>query len=170
MRQKPAMKIRKAESSDFPATAALLSESTLPVEGVEENFSDFIVAEAGGEIIGAIGLEIFGSNALLRSAVVAPRHRASGVGRQLVEALLTRAERLGLEHIYLLTTTAEQYFTRFGFRKTTRAEVPASVTHSAEFQGACPETATVLTRPSAVSSQFPRPERIHGENSSPQAS
>lgn len=138
------MKIREARSSDLPAVATLLSTSDLPVEGIKENFRDFIVAEDGRDIIGAIGLEIFGSSALLRSAVVAPGHRGSGVGSRLVEAILERAKRAGLEELYLLTTSAKDYFPRFGFRQTTRAEVPTPITQSVEFQGACPATAVVM--------------------------
>jgi amino-acid N-acetyltransferase len=140
------MQIRNARNGDLAAVEDLLSASDLPLDGVRENFSNFIVAEDDGEIAGAIGLEEFGSFALLRSAVVSPGHRGSGVGRQLVEQLLENAEETGIEEVYLLTTTAEQYFPRFGFTRTTRSAVPNSVKASVEFQGACPDTAVVMTR------------------------
>jgi amino-acid N-acetyltransferase len=44
----------------------------------------------------------------------------------------------------LLTTTAEDFFARFGFRRTDRTQVPPSVRESREFQGACPTSATVM--------------------------
>ena len=113
---------------------------------MRDNFSSFVVAEDGGEIAGAIGLENFGSVALLRSAVVSPDHRGSGIGRLLVEQLLEHAEEAGIEELYLLTTAAERYFPRFGFTRTTRSAVPDSVKASVEFQGACPDTAIVMTR------------------------
>jgi amino-acid N-acetyltransferase len=140
------MKIRIATSRDLDAVESLLSSSKLPIEGVKENFSSFVVAEDEGEIAGAIGLEKFGSVALLRSAVVSPEHRGSGVGRRLVEKILERAEAEGVEEVFLLTTTAESYFPRFGFQRTTRSVVPAAVKASAEFQGACPDSAAVMTR------------------------
>jgi amino-acid N-acetyltransferase len=140
------MKIRDATSSDFPAVEQLLLSSKLPVEGVSENFSGFLVAEEEGTIAGAVGLERYGSAALLRSAVVSPANRGAGVGRQLVESLLQRARDNGIDQLYLLTTTAEKYFPRFGFARTTRAEVPETVRASAEFRGACPDTAVVMTR------------------------
>ena len=83
---------------------------------------------------------------MLRSAVVAPEYRGSGIGRRLVEQLLEHAEEAGIEELYLLTTTAENYFPRFGFTRTTRAAVPDAVKTSAEFRGACPDTAVVMTR------------------------
>jgi len=140
------IRIRNATSADLPAVENLLSASDLPLDGVKDNFSNFKVAEDDGEIAGAIGLEEFGAVALLRSAVVSPGHRGSGVGRRLVEHLLEGAEVAGIEELYLLTTTADQYFPRFGFTRTTRSAVPDAVKASAEFQGACPETAVVMTR------------------------
>ena len=140
------MRIRNATSADLSAVESLLSASDLPLDGVRDNFSSFVVAEADGEIAGAIGLEEFGSVALLRSAVVSPERRGSGIGRRLVERLLERAADEGVEELYLLTTTAEEYFPRFGFARTTRSAVPNALKASAEFQGACPDTAVVMTR------------------------
>ena len=140
------MIIRSAQSSDIKPVETLLSSSDLPLEGVSENFDEFVVAEENGKIAGAIGLERFGSAALLRSAVVAADQRGTGIGARLVEQLLDRARRTGISEIYLLTTTAEEYFPRFGFRRTSRDAVPPTVKQSAEFRGACPETAIVMAR------------------------
>ena len=140
------MLIRDARDKDLTAVESLLAASDLPLDGVSENIAEFLVAEDEGEIRGAVGLERFGRFALLRSAVVAPPARGSGVGSQLVERLLERAKRQGVEELYLLTTTAEGYFPRFGFARTTRADVPDPVKASPEFRGACPDTAVVMTR------------------------
>ncbi|MFN2635398.1 MAG: arsenic resistance N-acetyltransferase ArsN2 [Gemmatimonadaceae bacterium] len=140
------MRIREAREKDLEAVESLLSASDLPLDGVSDNIGEFLVAEDDGQLRGAIGLERYGRFALLRSAVVAPRARGSGVGSELVQQLLERAEHQGIEELYLLTTTAEKYFPRFGFARTTRAKVPDPVKASSEFQGACPETAIVMTR------------------------
>ena len=140
------VRIRSATKSDLAAVEDLLKASDLPIDGVRDNFSGFVVADDDGAITGAIGLEKYGSVALLRSAVVSPDHRGSGVGRKLVEQLLERAEQAGVDELYLLTTTAEKYFPRFGFTRTRRAAVPDAVKVSAEFRGACPDTAVVMTR------------------------
>ena len=140
------MKIREATDRDLDAVESLLTANDLPLDGVKENFSSFVVAEDKGEIAGAIGLEKFGSVALLRSAVVSPQYRGSGIGRRLVEQVLEQASDEGIEELFLLTTTAEKYFPRFGFSPTARSAVPAVVKASAEFQGACPDSAVVMTR------------------------
>ena len=140
------MKIRKATNRDLGAVEQLLSANDLPLDGVKENLPGFIVAEEGGRVIGTVGLEKFGSIALLRSAVVSNERRGSGVGHRLVEQSLDYAEKDGIEELFLLTTTAEEYFPRFGFTRTTRSAVPSAVKASAEFRGACPDTALVMTR------------------------
>lgn len=140
------MRIRDATDSDLPAVEGLLTANDLPVDGVRDNFATFVVAVEGDTIVGAVGLEKFDSTALLRSAVVRADARGSGVGRRLVEQILERAEQSGIDEVYLLTTTAEDYFPRFGFSRTTRAAVPEAVKASAEFRGACPDTAVVMER------------------------
>jgi amino-acid N-acetyltransferase len=140
------MQIRSALNSDLPAVEGLLTANDLPTDGVRSNFSSFVVADDDGTIAGAVGLEKYGSCGLLRSAVVRPDHRGSGIGRRLVEQLLERAEEAGVDEIYLLTTTAEKYFPRFGFSRTSRSAVPEALKASAEFRGACPDTAVVMTR------------------------
>jgi N-acetylglutamate synthase-like GNAT family acetyltransferase len=136
--------IRTATDADLGPVRQLLAASGLPLDGVEQNFSDFIVAENENTIAGVIGIERYGTAGLLRSAVVSPGARGSGVGSQLVTKLLERASAQGIREVYLLTTTAEEYFPRFGFTRVTRTEVPESVQASREFQGACPDTAVVM--------------------------
>jgi len=48
--------------------------------------------------------------------------------------------------IYLLTTTAEQYFPKFGFERIARSDVPPGVQTSIEFTAACPSSATVMRK------------------------
>lgn len=138
------MRLRAATHDDLAAVRQLLSASGLPLDGVEENFDDFIVAEENDGIAGVIGLERYGPAALLRSAAVSPESRSSGVGDRLVREVLDRASAAGVHEIYLMTTTAEGYFPRFGFTRSTRAQVPEAVRASREFQGACPDTAVVM--------------------------
>jgi amino-acid N-acetyltransferase len=140
------MRLRTAKTSDLADVESLLTRSDLPTDGVRANFSSFIVAEDESTITGAIGLEKYGSAGLLRSAVVSPEHRGAGLGRRLVEELLERAAADGVGEVYLLTTTAEEYFPRFGFARTTREAVPEEVKSSEEFRGACPDTAVVMVR------------------------
>jgi amino-acid N-acetyltransferase len=140
------MHLRAATHDDLEAVREMLLSAGLPLDGVEDNFADFIVAEEERGIAGVIGVERYGSVALLRSAAVFPDARGTGVGGRLVRELLDRASAQGVREIYLLTTTAEEYFPRFGFTRSTREEVPEPVRASREFQGACPDSAVVMKR------------------------
>ena len=70
-----------------------------------------------------------------------------GVGHRLTEAAIQLAQDLGMPAVYLLTTTAEQYFPKFGFVPIARDDVPVTVQASVEFTSACPSTAIVMRRP-----------------------
>ena len=64
--------IARARPEDLQPTLALLDGASLPRDGVAEHFETFLVARAGGQIVGTIGLERYGESALLRSLAVAP--------------------------------------------------------------------------------------------------
>lgn len=136
--------LRTARADDLPGIERLLEASSLPTEGVAEALCSFIVAESGEEIVGVVGLELCGEHALLRSTAVHPEYRDRGLGRALVERIIAEAEARNIRALYLLTTSAERYFPSFGFVTTTRESVPGPVRATAEFEGACPASATVM--------------------------
>jgi amino-acid N-acetyltransferase len=138
--------IRVAAPGDFAGVVRLLEAADLPTAGLARSLPDFLVAEERGRVVGAAGLEIYGDCALLRSAVVEAGRRGSGVGVDLVESLLRRAGTRGVREIYLLTTTAEHFFPRFGFFRIPRDVVAAPVRASEEFRGACPDSAIAMRK------------------------
>jgi amino-acid N-acetyltransferase len=148
--------VRRAIPDDLTAVEQLLTASGLPLDGVRDAFSTFVVADTGHELVGVAGLEVCCDNALLRSVAVRPEWRSHGVGRALVTRVVSDAEARGVRALYLLTTTAERYFPSFGFRAISRDDVPAEVRATAEFQDACPASATVMCRqctaPSVIAS------------------
>jgi amino-acid N-acetyltransferase len=144
-----AVAIRPATGDDLAAVERLLTASGLPIDGVAEALSTFVVAEADGALVGVAGLEVCCDNALLRSVAVETAWRSHGVGRALVTRVIADAESRGLRALYLLTTTAERYFPSFGFREIARDEAPADVRATGEFRGVCCASATVMARPLA---------------------
>ena len=142
----PAPAIRPATPADRAAVERLLAAAHLPLDGVAEALPTFTVAEADGELVGVAGLEVCCDNALLRSVAVAPAWQGRGLGRTLVYRVIADAEARGLNALYLLTTTAEHYFPRFGFRAVAREVVPDDVKATAEFRSACPASAVVMAR------------------------
>ncbi|HEX6405703.1 MAG TPA: arsenic resistance N-acetyltransferase ArsN2 [Gemmatimonadales bacterium] len=140
------VELRTASSTELEAVVDLLNRSGLPTAGVADNFSQFLVAEADGRLVGVVGLELYGQSALLRSAAVEEGWRGSGVGRVLVERALDLARDRGIADVYLLTTTAEHYFPKFGFVCVRRDEVAQDVRSSVEFQTSCPASATAMRK------------------------
>lgn len=139
--------LRAPTWDDLEAIQELLHESNLPIEGLADQFPDsFAVACEGIRIVGSAGLECYGGTGLLRSVAVRPSERARGLGHHLVANRLHAAEEQGLASVYLLTTSAADYFRRLGFHDTSRAEAPACLSKSPEFARICPASATCLVR------------------------
>jgi amino-acid N-acetyltransferase len=138
--------LRGAAATDRPAIEKLLTDLQLPIAGVGEWIGTFWVAEADGRMIGVAGLEVYDDGALLRSVAVAPDRRGSGLGRVLVERVLHSASRRGAREVFLLTTTAQTYFPKLGFRDISRENVPPGVRGSIEFREACPASAMVMRK------------------------
>jgi amino-acid N-acetyltransferase len=140
------VELRTAKRDDLSEVLSLLSRAQLPTAGVADAFPHFIVAESEGNIVGVVGLELYGGSALLRSAAVAETWRGSGVGRVLVERALDLARERGIDDVYLLTTTAEEYFPKFGFACISRDVVAEEVRSSVEFRTACPASAVAMRK------------------------
>lgn len=136
--------LRTAIAADWPAVQSLLTASRLPLDGARQHLDGFIVAEQHGQLLGCIGLERYGDSGLLRSCAVAETHHGCGIGAALTNALIDAARRAGVNQLALLTTTAEKYFLRFGFKPASRDAIPAALQVSAEFRGACPASAVAM--------------------------
>ena len=138
--------ITPAAPADGPAIVALLRVADLPHKDIAPHLGHFLVARKDGAIVGAIGLEVYASVGLLRSLVVAPACRGRGLGDELVRRLARAASDWGVGRFWLLTTTAEAFFARRGFRVTPRADAPAEIAATREFKSLCPSTAICMTR------------------------
>lgn len=138
--------IDSARPDDLPAICALLERCRLPLAGVGDHLATMIVARRGDDIIGTAALELYADGALLRSVAVDPSAQGQGLGKELIDAALRLASVYGRDDVFLLTTTAEKFFPRFGFEVVARDDVPESVRASVEFQSACPASAIVMRR------------------------
>ena len=138
--------VRAATSKDFAAVVELLQSGNLPVEDISTKLPDFFVIEDGGEVVAAIGLEPYGEHGLLRSMVVDPEYRNKSLAAVLLKRLLLHAIEQRITRLYLITTTAEKYFSKKGFVVLDRERVPASIAASREFSMLCPSTATVMIK------------------------
>lgn len=143
----PNLTLRAATAADWPAVQALLQAHGLPTAGAREHLPTFLLAVAGGEVVGCAGAELHGDQALLRSVAVAPGLQGQGIGQALLQRLLLEANRRRVRRIALLTTTAADWFVRFGFERVSDHDAPAlreALAASAELQGVCPASATLM--------------------------
>ena len=138
--------VDRARPEDAETIVELLKAQHLPPDGLLDHLATTFVARQNGHVVGSAALEVYVDGALLRSVAVAPALRGRGVGRDLTEAALVAARGLRIPALYLLTTTADHYFPKFGFERITRADVPASVQASVEFTSACCASAVVMRK------------------------
>jgi len=143
--------IAVADPSELDEVERLVTRVGLPTGGIRAGKGRFWLARDGdGRVVGCVGLEPYGAQALLRSLAVDPSYRGVGTGRALVETAIAEAGSQA-EEIVLLTTTARAYFARLGFGVMNRADLRGPVNASEEVASLCPDTATVmvLARPRA---------------------
>jgi N-acetylglutamate synthase-like GNAT family acetyltransferase len=140
-------RIEPAVDMDLDEVCRLLILNRLPLDGVREHVATMIVARCDNRVVGSAALEMYPDGALLRSVAVAPDFQRTGVGRRLTDRAIQMARDRGAPAIYLLTTTAQHYFPRFGFEAIARGEVPTTVQASVEFRSACPASAIAMRKP-----------------------
>jgi amino-acid N-acetyltransferase len=141
------LRIETATSIDGYLIKDLLRACQLPYEDIQDaHLVDFSLARKGGGMIGVIGLEPYDSVGLLRSLAVAEDHRYQGLGAALVANIEAKALSHGIKALYLLTTTAEGYFTKLGYQVIDRISAPESVQGTTEFRQLCPESAVCMQK------------------------
>jgi amino-acid N-acetyltransferase len=126
---------------------SLLTESKLPMSDLSPNsLEHFFGCGAPQMPKGVVGLEIYGPAALLRSLAVATACRGIGCGKALVAEAERYAQSKGVSDLYLLTTTAERFFERLGYRRTVRESAPEAIRNTQEFSALCPSSSAFMTK------------------------
>ena len=137
--------VEAAAAGDLEEVRQLLKECELPDAGLEDQWPQaYALVKDDPRVVGCAGLENYGREGLLRSLVVAPQLRGMGLGAQLLQDRMQAATRSGMARVFLLTTTAADFFLRHGFVPADRASANPSLQSSPEFAKACPATATCL--------------------------
>lgn len=138
--------IQRGPSLD--AALALLASADLPVADLTAALmEDFFFVGSSTAPDGLVGVQFCGPDALLRSLVVAPPRRSTGLGCALVAHAEAHARARGVRALYLLTTTAEAFFRSRGYVDADRARAPAEIRSSREFADICPASSAFLVKP-----------------------
>jgi len=129
------------------SVVALLEAEGLPASDLTaSHLEHFFFTGSDGAPSALVGLEIYGEAALLRSLVVSADARTRGLGSALVQHAERYAAAREVRSIYLLTTTAEAYFERRGYRRVDRGQAPASIQSTREFASLCPSSSAFMIK------------------------
>jgi amino-acid N-acetyltransferase len=95
-------------------------------ERLEMEIERFVVAEHDNAIIGCAGLYAFPEEKVgeLAALAVHPDFRREGYGEMLMNEIETRARKLRLTQLFVLTTRTSQWFLERGFDTATVADLP----------------------------------------------
>ena len=135
----------EAEMDDVEAIIGLLKNNQLPTSDLGSGKRLFFVARSDKKVIGCVALEFYGTSGLLRSLAVSPSFRKNGVARKLLEKVLTESRNRGISQLFLLTTTAEKFFSNNNWSIIERSTVPQEVAQSTEFSSVCPSSAICMS-------------------------
>lgn len=138
------LNIRKANTNEYRAITHLLASHKLPTSDINESNVELFVGLIDENIVATIGIEKHHSLGLLRSLCVKEDFKNQKLGDAMLSYILKLCAQENRETLYLLTTTAERYFEKYGFEKVARENVPEAIQQTREFQGICPLTAVVM--------------------------
>ncbi len=129
------------------AVKNLLTESNLPSSDLTaDHLEHFFGCGPKERLNGVVGLEIYSKVALLRSLAVAQELRGSGFGKALVAEAESYARSRDVTEIYLLTSTAERFFERLGYRRASREAAPEAIQRTREFADLCPSSSAFMVK------------------------
>ncbi|HTT68530.1 MAG TPA: arsenic resistance N-acetyltransferase ArsN2, partial [Gemmatimonadales bacterium] len=139
--------VTPALPADLPAVVELLEAARLPHDDVTTPMlAHYLLAKRGAALLGVIGLEPFGGVGLLRSLAVASSRRGRGLGIELTRALEAHARGMGVVQLYLLTTTAERFFGKLGYRSIPRGDAPDAIHGTLEYRELCASTSVCMVK------------------------
>jgi amino-acid N-acetyltransferase len=139
------MNIVPASQNSFSAAIALLKKNNLPTEDLDLGKQLFVVEE-GDNVVATVAVEYNYNDALLRSLSVSEENRKSGIGAELVEFIEGYVQQQGVQRMYLLTTTAADFFSKRGYTTIDRNNVPEFIKNTKEYSTICSSSSTLMKK------------------------
>ncbi len=140
------MTYENATKERLKGMVGLLEKVGLPWTDVHEHLFNFIIGLDRNRVVAVVGLEVYGTEGLLRSLAVDPGYRDRGIGQVLYEKVLRLAHERGVKRIHLLTDTAQGYFSKRGFEMGDRTAAPPGIRDTREFTQLCPASAVYMVK------------------------
>lgn len=133
--------------SELEKIMSLLTECDLAVTDILQSEPPlFFGVRCESSLVAVVGLELFGAVALLRSLAVSPTHRGRGLARQLVAHAESVAVSRDVDSLFLLTTTASDFFGKLGFVPASRSAAPPAIQATSQFSVLCPASSAFLRK------------------------
>jgi amino-acid N-acetyltransferase len=138
--------IKLASEKDLVEIRDLIKANNLPAEDISEHVHNFLILEKDHNVIGCIGIEIYNETGLMRSLAVIDSQKGNSFGQLLTQELISYSKSMGIARLYLITTTAEKFFEKFGFNSIPRENADEAIKNTTEYKYLCPESAVVMVR------------------------
>ncbi|MEN9569632.1 MAG: hypothetical protein RL172_863 [Bacteroidota bacterium] len=138
--------LKNAVTAEEKATAIrFLQQHNLPVTDITDATLLYLLLH-NDTAIGTAGLEIFEDCALLRSVSVHNDAQGKGYGKWIADTIAQYATQKGINCLYLLTTTAKDFFSKQGYKVINRTDAPEAIRLSSEFASVCPASAVLMKK------------------------
>jgi amino-acid N-acetyltransferase len=127
--------VRMAAEKDVPQIQKILEmyareQIILPrtAEDILENLGRFIVADLNGEVKGCVAIRDFGNDLLeVRSLAVLPDSFGKGIGRQLINKLISVLEEERRSFRLFALTYKTDFFIKLGFQRVSMDMFPEKI-------------------------------------------
>ncbi|HEY1541022.1 MAG TPA: GNAT family N-acetyltransferase [Xanthobacteraceae bacterium] len=140
-RPRPSLFAQPLATWERDGLKATLARAGLPADDLADEGPLFWRFERDDMPAGFAGIEVHGTDAVLRSLVTLPPVRLQGVGGAMVDKMETEARARGVRAIYVMTGDSVAFFSKLGYAPCARERVPAAIAATAPFAGAAAATA-----------------------------
>lgn len=147
------MAIHRAHENEYEEIIHLLASNRLPTSDIHEKNIELYVGLSNDKIVATVGVEYYGKCALLRSLSVKEGYKHQKIGETLLQFINDTCQQRAIDSLYLLTTTAEHYFQRFGFDIIARSDTPYVIQATREFCSICPSSAIIMRKNLTIKEQ-----------------
>ena len=133
--------LKRSHISD---TETLLERCDLPFSDCSEHIQNFVGVIKSDNLIAIGALQYEDSVALLRSIAMHPDSRGQGLASAMTHHLIEQARSREVRQLYILTETAESYFSQFGFYSIPRKAAPVRIQATRQFESLCSSSAQLM--------------------------
>jgi len=132
-RPRPALFALPLATWERDGIKAALARAGLPVDDVETDGPLFWRFERDDVPVGFAGIEVHGTDAVLRSLITLPPVRQQGIGGAMIDKMEVEARARGASAIYLLTRDFVPFFARLGYAPCGRDRLPPAIATAGPF-------------------------------------